>query len=495
MKQKTDPTLEASDLIDKGVALTLEVLASAHHRDKALALDTSIILETTQRKFEVWRQTWFDSAYDPDRTAEILWGKSRWDYISHLIQKVMQKAKDIKFVSQKIVSLSARSRWKFVLSGHPRSKLSALYHRGTLMRDLVNDLCACSQTAFDSLHGLTKKPAQASGGDKRIADSIQGRKASLMLYRYLNSLRQDFSLDIDLFRSFSDSKQFSLVKRSSVSSILATTFYYRIFTQAGDSRAHLQNYYVVGILTEPRNRDSNQSAIAEIDYSDLKSLAAESEAQNSVVKYQPYPTSSPFPGIIKPLSTTTSFAKSESLIEVLEGLDSPGSTSSIHPLTLMSRFDLAFKLAESGFYLLGTPWFASLSCRRLKRIPGEESHGFALEIQTLYLEDLAYDDPQALSESFQLFNLGVVLIEIALRSDIKDKTDSDNRYMKTSEMLPKVEQDMGAQYCKAAAFCLQERQYGQNLNHRDKYERPGEMGWQTYLEEFLVEYDAQVLSR
>ena len=69
-------------------------------------------------------------------------------------------------------------------------------------------------------------------------------------------------------------------------------------------------------------------------------------------------------------------------------------------------------MIECGFYLLGTPWLASLSSKQLQRIETNGRKHFVLEVQTVDLDDLYFEDPNTLSEAAKLFTIGVLLIEI-----------------------------------------------------------------------------------
>ena len=55
----------------------------------------------------------------------------------------------------------------------------------------------------------------------------------------------------------------------------------------------------------------------------------------------------------------------------------------------------------------------SLSSKQLQRIETNGRKHFVLEVQTVDLDDLYFEDPNTLSESAKLFTTGVLLIEIA----------------------------------------------------------------------------------
>ena len=166
------------------------------------------------------------------------------------------------------------------------------------------------------------------------------------------------------------------------------------------------------------------------------------------------------------------------------------------PLSLLRRVELAFKLVECGFYLLGTPWLASLNSKRLRIVEANGRNQFVLEVQTLELEDLYSEDPKALSEPSQLFSIGVLLVEIALSDpDLSKAVMIQDPEPRIFEILPLVERAMGSSYSKATAFCLQDRRSGPHFGKPDKYQKPEETGWMSYFTELLEDYHAQVFSR
>ena len=121
---------------------------------------------------------------------------------------------------------------------------------------------------------------------------------------------------------------------------------------------------------------------------------------------------------------------------------------------------------------------------------------YVLEVQTLDLEELSFEDPEALTERSQLFHIGVLLVEIALGSpEHSAPTEVRGLDLRTSKMLTLVQQSMGPQYCKATAFCLRDRESTSRFGLPEKYQYPEKTGWKAYLLELLEDYHAQVFLR
>ena len=186
----------------------------------------------------------------------------------------------------------------------------------------------------------------------------------------------------------------------------------------------------------------------------------------------------------------------ESLARILAGMEKVSHVSTKEYLSSEAKAKLALKVAECGFFLLGTPWFSSLSSKNLRRSndDAEDNLSFMLRTQALDYRDLIYDDPGALTETSQLFRLGVILMEIALDTPDAEKYGGRLEHdLHRISKLPSVEKTMGAQYCKATAFCLQDRR--DRFAGPEKYEGKLYTEWETYLARFLEDYHSQVYLR
>ena len=489
--------ISISASIEKGIAQIFGYWNSDLDCDKAS--NATAILRTCQQKFQNWRQTWIESPKKPSVTLETLWGHAGFKDVLKLLQSLMIAVEDLEEACQSSVSRKAVSKWKRVLPSHSRrgkqvigSRPSNLSPLVKIMSSTVDLLCFYSRYAFDSLHGLVLSRTRSSPGDTRIWNSIQGRLGSLKLYRKYNQSQRDYSLAIDLFNPYLRTGQLSLVRQHKGQLARAVNPCYHLFIQKQDYETEIREISIEQSLSS-ESSDISSIAVSGVNGFNLEALQSKprhrvtlilssQEADKEILK------------LIEQSSTIISTPKAESLAKVLEHPDETGRIAPMSPLDQRSRIALAFTLAESTLHLLGTPWLASLSCRRLKKVYDEKrGNPFVLEVQTLALEDLAYEDPQALTESFQLFNLGVILIELALGKHIR--TVDKNTYTEVTQAMEAVESQMGQQYREATAFCLQERKYYQRFSQPDKYDRPEETGWQAYLQELLVEYDSHVLKK
>lgn len=109
---------------------------------------------------------------------------------------------------------------------------------------------------------------------------------------------------------------------------------------------------------------------------------------------------------------------------------------------------------------------------------------------------LQVDNPDGLRMSSQLFQIGVILIEIALDSaEVSDLAKDGDPRLFVSETLPLVYKAVGADYYRACAFCVQDRSSPSFYRQHHKYEYPEQTGWEVYIKGLLMEYHVQVVSR
>lgn len=169
------------------------------------------------------------------------------------------------------------------------------------------------------------------------------------------------------------------------------------------------------------------------------------------------------------------------------------------PLSFAAKFELAYKIAESALFLLGTPWFAKIRKQTVRRLdsPDLPQDYFSFNVSTLDCSDLLCDDWNALAEPSQIFQIGKMLVEIALDdADLPRLSEERCHEGNIIDVLPRVERVMGPQYCRAVAYCLLQRSdRGGWYVRPEKYEAQQGEKWRGYLEEILHKFFACVFVR
>ena len=495
-----DPVTIAGHHLSEAVAQTRYALKDLHRRDSATAI--VMALDTSQQKFQSWRKQWVDR-HDHKVKLELLWGEQGWNEVKLFLAAIKEQAQKIELANSDCSKQrsSSRSRLKRALTNMPkRESVTTISKRAVLLKlamDLsgsIDQLWIYSDVAFDSLHGLPSRTLGSPSKDKRnfLTDVIKARSASLALYRACANSGLDCNLGIDLLESRNNSqamragREFSLLKAPSKLS-------YHIYTQTRDVQAELRE-----LLLDHQTKGIAESEISvEFDSYTVDLRSFESNLKSDFVCIQPQREGTPsYFRVSKPSTIIKGDLTDEPLVRILK----EGQFANARNIRRSAPFnpvELAFKLAECGLYLLGTPWLASLSSQRVRRLGlGQHRHPFVLEIRTLDIEDLAFEDPEALTETTQLFKIGFLLMEIALNKNGHSNASwGQGPYMEIAKRLPLVEQSMGSEYCKATAFCLQHRRPVSHFGKPDKYRGNGEKGWTAYLAGLLGDYHSQVYQR
>ena len=497
-------------------------LRDQQYNVRQLVLDINASLQ----KFQVWHRTWSAEEKHPDVSAEALWGAQGWKHLHRMLEVIGETSQDLAKSLQELKMKAneeskPRLRWKrayraFQTKREPSAKMRQLQEWSATLTRTVDELWIYSEAVFDSLHGIWSQELMIPERDKLLDIALRSRPCSLEVYSHCSVSRHSCSLKMDLLNN-GDAHHKALY----ISSGASLSVFYRLVTQLRGAHSSLQQLTIerVGSPVSPVLSGDNE-LVQSIENLQLfkptasqrtlfVKVASRGSAQDSYLRIPQ-----------KEIQSIKLSRSLETLAGVLDGQQSTGLPIGEPPpeerLSIGAKFELAYKVVECGFFLLGTPWFASLSSKTLRRFKGTDEPGesYCLEPQTSDLEDILFDDPDALAEPSQLFRLGVLLMEIALdRSDLYSKSDESEQEAIRIRNLPLVEHIMGSQYCKAMTFCLQYRQSGKpyessktspntrafrdgrRYREAEKYNDANFDDWQGYLAELLQQYYAQVYLR
>ena len=455
-------------------------------------------LQVGYQKFKIWQQKWLDQNNQTDASSKALWGAEGWSNVQGMLGRILEISQRIEKVYKDLQTLTdpqPRSRWKLALVRLSKRHEPSFKELKDLAQEFnlaVDAIWLYSETVFDSLHGVLATGLHAPNRDLLLTSALQSRSGSLKLYKLCCNDPSDCVLDLDL-KPDTNSKH-----RLSGNEGLLHLFY-QLFTHTPNDSTQLRKL-VVENLPESRASRSKPSDAHDCGDSDFQLFKIKSDVEEMIIPVEREGTKpSSCLRIEKPrLEAVLLRSKPESLRTVLKRLRETSTLSPEEHFSVGAKVELAYKIIESGFYLLGTPWLSLLNSQnilRLKDVDGRRP-SFVLEVQTFGLVDLLFDDAEAISETKQLYHIGILLMEIALdglSASQKEKDSSRSNHLLSQ--LPLVEQTMGAQYCKATAFCLQHRQPKQRFNGLRKYEGSYSEDWESYLSELLQDYYSQVFLR
>ena len=493
------------------------------------ALDRRVArsLETSEQKLQVWQKTWLDSSIDTAKTFTALWGSQGSTEIQKLLHAISSTAQEIevavgeigkryKINSQPSLSNDEKtqptrhdsvvgkhqSRWKraFQRIREKKSPTVIIKHLTVLklateLSSSIDELWTYSEVVFNSLHGVLARraidPVHGDSVDDLLANAIRTRAASIALYRACSKTTRDCSLGVDLFGAGTQ-----LGIGGTASSGFPTSLFYHLSTPVGDSSSEVWHMTIESVV-RPDTPVVENDEIVEYENPDLTVFDMQPASETGIVIRPKTAHTRSYFRVAELPANVRLRPETPNLAQTPYNWKMSSTTNSAQTLPFTARIELAFKVVECALYLLGTPWLASLNIKRLRRMDIKEGRRpFVLEVQTLDLEELIFEDPEALTEPSQLFRIGVLLVEIALGNpEHSAPTEIQEPGLRTSKMLTLVQQSMGAQYCKATAFCLRDRRSTSHFGIPEKYAYPEKTGWQPYLLELLEDYHAQVFLR
>lgn len=453
-----------------------------------------------------------------------------------------------------------RTRWKAAVralrsksQSRPRPKDQEVKLLAAALNKSIDELWLYTETVFDSLHGVMAQEERYPSRENLLASALQSRAGTLELYNLCANSPIDWSLELDLLDA--GPMSFNSLRQSVNSSLQP---FYHLLSQTLDTpnivhqviventpegissieqkdeviqpeqfefprlNPALHLFYQLVFQTHGLSTDLQKPNTENVSKGgspfELKGEVIQphhTESQKSRPRL--YKSMSGSSTVVIPVAGKDSGAPSclriressiadlhlrsspETLAGVLETLKKATSNLSVSEhFSVGAKVELAYKIVECGFFLLGTPWFSSLRSKNILRLKstGRKRNSFMLRIQTLDMDDLLFDDAEALTETSQLYRIGMLLMEIALDGpDPGMKTEEYGDDRSRTSLLPLIEQTMGVQYCKATAFCLQKRPQQARFQGFSKYQSPHFQDWKSYLAAFLQDYHSQVFLR
>lgn len=144
-------------------------------------------------------------------------------------------------------------------------------------------------------------------------------------------------------------------------------------------------------------------------------------------------------------------------------------------LVAAERLELAYSVVETGLILLGTSWLSALSNTALKRLrANQQPPRYVLEIndRSNLVRTRLWDLRKHLH--LYIFTIGITLVEIALRTIVRDLRPFNSelqlflegsegvKWHSLSHVVTLVKENFGAAYCEAVEFCLQDPKHAPN---------------------------------
>ena len=460
-------------------------------------------VRTSLDKYQDWQQQWSGEARDPNAAAEALWGYQGWRIIQGMLNKLLEDSDHMgKYLDhiREPRTTKPRSKWRVIVKSlRPKQQssesLQELLDMTVALNASIDRLWIYSESVFGSLHGT--HDAKLPESEKLLTLALQSRAGSLDLHILVSDLPGHYFLKMDLldadFLTFHTSNRLGHPSRR---------LFYHLFAETRESQQEIKVVTVENIpKLDGSAVDESKSARNDIVESSTANIQLFKSQPGTGTKWTVSRHGSNPPSCLflyPSVGTKLLETKPERLTSLLKTREKRSNQSAVEHISIGAKIELAYKVIECGLFLIGTPWFSSLSSQNIKRIRslGQKSNNFMLDVQTLDHRDIISDDPGALAETTHLFRIGILLMEIALdEPNAYPQIDNDGHDESWISKLPLIERAMGTHYCKATAFCLHYREPNYRFRSPEKYQGEGFDEWQSYLAGFLREYYLQVFLR
>lgn len=460
----------------------------------------AITLDSSIHKLKLFQNTWLVDAANPITRSETLWGKDGWADVQRLLAKIAKTIEQSK-VAMELFKDAAKDRrklfWVHLVLGQlkrPRvltAKLQSILDLALELDETIDELWIHSEVLFESLRDIPARTHGPPARDQQASRSLPVRQGALALYQAClrSTIQCELNLDLLTHRDMPPDPQ------NTPRSVSETSLFYHMLVESADPEVGLCDIIAESFdYSEAATTRPTIKTHAELDLADFKSSQLLS---SHMICVQPSHFNDSYYFRVAVAHTVTApVTENETLALELHRTRTSTEAGRLQSLSLSAKLDLAYNLVQCGFYLLGTPWLASLSSKHIRRIETEKGNICVLGVKTLPLDEFYLYSPDALSESSQLFQIGMILIELALNGPEKsDQAKYEDPYLYAFNKLPLVQKAIGSKYYRACAFCIKDRRSVSSYGRPEKYKYPQETGWDVYLKDLLEDYHVQVVSR
>lgn len=466
-------------------------------------------LELSKERLEKWWWTFQCDASTPIETAirrcEILLEKDNWVKVLEILDEITRIVGLLKHVVAKPDNAKVGRKlilkiFKFGQLKKPQPPTSL--HLALELRQTIEWLWVYSGVSNELMNGSSKKE-YSPALDQQLSRCVTVRQGAVVLYEACQRSTRRCELELDIW-----SDRDMPTNRQHITPLATETSLFYHITVVSATTPEVTGWNLTAQSLEGPEVVAMNPDITVHDEPDLTALEPSPLSSSHILGIRPSysgincdPWTDYYFEVTAAHTTAGSMSESERSAPPLKSNRPLTAVGSQRPLTWQDKWDLAYNLAQSGFYLLGTPWLASLSSKTLRIMKTKDRAVFILDVKTWELESIFLDENSyRLSDSWQLFQIGLILIDIALDyPDASDLARLEDPHSYAAMKLPLVYHVMGAYYYRACAFCVKDRRSSRddtyNYQHHSKYAYPEKTSWKCDLKQLLEEYHIQVVSR
>lgn len=460
------------------IRATARIANSLHNRVDQSRQDPSRLQDIDIRDFELavelslqkllrWQELWKVDEKHPD-FLERLWGQAGCRSIKELLLTLEADCLEIEDSIAEAFGLQyGGSKRGIVKRSHKFQKLSRVLHctsrtkirfeeeptRNKIERlgHHIEKLWTLSEVCYRS-HNRTYIGIPSPTHDEGLSLSkLAGCRAEAQaLYRFCSWLSLDFDIEMDLFDQEGD-----LVYEKGIIANTGRRISYHLFNGSSKGSATFKDMLIEPLEDAEIDSASLGGAIYWTEGQDFKPNDLSWMASNSkILCVKGHKANSAFLfRVTRPSLSLDPRTSLQSLNSISDRYQRKNLRSGVKELPLLERLRVAYKVAECGLFLLGTPWLNHLSSDALRAVTCPDSQQrYVLRIQCSENKWDQSKSPDTLHLKTQISQIGLVLIQIALDRP-SYLTELDDHEFKSS-VIPSVERTMGQRYKQACNFCM-----------------------------------------
>jgi hypothetical protein len=383
----------------------------------------------------------------------------------------------------KFLRLSMKTQFDKAEDKQVRDKIEAL-------SKYIDELYTSSELYFRSLHGTPHGVRQDRGQgptNDLVNQALESRDVSTALYSHCQERGIEVHLDINLLNhdrevdKFPDLFDWADLRLS-----------YRFLFNPGPSLSSARE-----VVLEPCSPDELTKWPDQNTEHDVESSfeLAVIETGSDIMFRLPKSVNAPEAHFYATSKVIASWydIEPEMLSFITDSRLTPRANELSGRVSLLEKVSLAYRIVECGLFLLGTPWLSHLSSNTIGRLKTSKSeYQYSLHVQST--AELAHtpESPEEL-ERAQIFQIGILLIEIALESTLAVEGYMDIEAASRSISL--VEKTMGVRYKQACEFCLNDENDGTYLNTMESPTSQDDTDAKIDSDSMLTRYYSEVFIR
>lgn len=452
-------------------------------RDTRL-LSIQLRIEFTLSRLAHWRKLWALTEskhvdYSRKPMSEAIWGEDGTPEIHKLLRDILGASLTLEEVLTREDFHRRQFRRRFKDLFAKRNDLVRGYEDATRILDTLN-------TQLEFLH-TTSELYFRSQHQSIMPNSSRVGYADLQVLRKFELARKPF---VGLFQSFSqfgDALRLKMGMYDNDSSKLCL----QIFVDPSSDRKATKELVIEQVEKNQVDPDEIVPSIKLDAIGDVTYLESELEPIGIGKTYLSYHLE----GREVYFRITSGIVEGPVQISRLSDLLFNHTSQSIRSISLAEKVELAYKIAESGLWLLGTPWLSNLSSEQLLRMTiGDRKPQYVLPVELMPFIGSSYHTTSMMSKSSQISSIGAVLAEIALNTplDMNPYEPGLEFFSSLAKEIDDVEHKMGFRYGRAVQFCLRNIKTRANSWSLPPSDREEMLSSSSYVSPLLEDYYSHV---